>query len=166
MKLDSAFIQPFLDGTITTLKVQCQMEATMTKPYIKGTGSEKPGQVDIAGMLGITSDQFKGSMSLCFPEKTFLAIMGNMLGETYTTITPDVEDGAGELINIIFGYAKRVLNEKGCTIQKALPTIVRGSAITVHHLPKGPIMVLPFTTNNGPFHIEIATTPAHSAAAA
>ena len=165
MKLDAAFIQPFLDGTITTLKVQCQMDATMTKPYIKGAGEEKPGDVDIAGMLGITSDQFKGSMSLCFPEKTFLAIMGNMLGETYTAITPDVEDGAGELINIIFGYAKRVLNERGCTIQKALPSIVKGKSITVHHLSRGPIMILPFVTNNGPFHIEIATSPATQAAA-
>src|ERR1700744_6373713 len=104
--LDVNFVKPFVDGTIHTLEVQCHVTAKVGKPYIKGKSGGEPPQIDIAGIIGITSPSFKGSISLCFPEKTFLGIMGKMLGETYTSITKDVEDGAGELTNIIFGAAK------------------------------------------------------------
>ncbi len=157
--LDVNFIKPFIEGAIHTLKVQCQVEAKVGKPYMK---SQEPGdspKMDIAGIIGITSDSFKGSISLCFPERTFLAIMGRMLGETYTAITKDVEDGAGELTNIIFGAAKRVLNEKGHTIQKALPSVVCGSGLKVRHLTTTPTVVLPFETELGAFAIEVGIEP-------
>ncbi len=153
-KVDVNFINPFIEGTLETLKVQCSSPATAEKPFLKGKGAEIV--VDIAAVIGLTSQAFNGSIAICFPEIVFLSIMGRMLGETYTVITQELEDGASELLNIIFGQAKKVLNEKNYAIQKAIPTIIRGRDIVVKHLTQSPTIVLPFHTEAGTFHIEIA----------
>lgn len=158
--LDVNFIKPFVEGTVETLKVQCRVLATVGKPYMKDDSNAEKMNTAIAGIIGITSAGFKGSISLCFPEKTFLGVMSRMLGETYATISKDVEDGAGELTNIIFGTAKRVLNEKGHSIQKAIPSVVCGAGLKVRHMTRIPTVVLPFDTELGPFSIEVGIEPA------
>ncbi len=43
--------------------------------------------------------------------------MGGMLGEEIKEINQDIQDGAGELLNIIFGFTKRVLNKKATKLK-------------------------------------------------
>jgi len=154
-RIDVAFINPFIDGTVETLKIQCSLASTPGKPFLKG-GQALP-KIDIAAVIGLASSAFKGSIAICFPQKVFLALMGKMLSDTYTQINKELEDGAGELLNIIFGQAKRVLNEKGYGIEKAIPAIIRGQDLEVRHLTASPTLILPFETDAGPFHIEVAT---------
>lgn len=152
---DPEFFKPFVEGTVNTLKTMCSIDATLGKPFIKGR--VPPPDFQVAAMIGLTSTQFTGSIALCFPEKLFLKIMSNMLGETFTSITPDLQSGAAELLNIIFGGAKTVLNQKGHTIQMARPMVIQGATLKTTHLGKDPVMVLPFSTSSGEIHIEIAT---------
>ncbi len=154
-QLDVKFFKPFVDGTINTLKIQCSLEAKHDKPFVKGQKEQPP--FEIAGVIGLTSSAFTGSITICFPEKVYLAMMSNMLGETFTTITKDLQDGAAEFLNIIFGHAKTVLNQQGYTIQKAIPTVVRGTNLQTTQLGAGPTIVLPFATPAGEIHIEICT---------
>lgn len=155
LNVDVKFIQPFVDGALETLKVQCGTQAKPGAPYLKS--ANPPGyMVEIAGMIGVASDAFTGSLSLCFPKDTFIKVMERMLGEAVPDITPEIEDGAGELINIIFGFAKRQLNDRGYTIEKALPSIVRGAQISTRYLTSTPVVVMPFQTDIGLFHIEVA----------
>jgi chemotaxis protein CheX len=151
--IDVEFVNPFVDSTIKTLSTQCNLQILPGKPRLKGAEGEPP--VAIAGVIGLTSKAFNGSIALCFPEKTFLGAMEGMLGEPFPELTKDLEDGAGELLNIIFGQAKIVLNEKGMGIEKAIPTIVTGQSIAVRHLVNRPTIVLPFETEKGPFFIEV-----------
>lgn len=153
--VDVNFLNPFIDGTIETLKLQCSVECSPGKPFKRQ--KDGSGKIDIAGVIGITSSVFSGSISLCFPATTFLGLMSNMLGEEYTEINTELEDGAGELLNIIFGFAKRVLNEKGYDLEKAIPTIVRGNSLTLKSLPGASTFVLPFESTSGQFYIEIST---------
>jgi CheY-specific phosphatase CheX len=153
MNLDAAFFKPFVDGTLHTLKVSCSMEAKSLKPFIKGKG-EQPS-FDIAGVIGLTSSGFVGTIAICFPEKVYLAAMSSMLGENYTSITTELQDGAAELLNMIFGHAKVVLNQQGHTIQKAIPTVVRGIGLQTNYLGKASVIVLPFSTIAGEIHMEI-----------
>jgi chemotaxis protein CheX len=154
-KIDVNFINPFIEGAVETLKVQCSFVATAGKPFLKGKGPDIT--IDIAAVIGLTSAAFNGSVAICFPEKIFLGIMEKMLGEKQTTITKELEDGASELLNIIFGHAKKILNQKGYAIQKAIPTIIRGKDMAVTHLTPNPTIVMPFQTELGSFHIEVAT---------
>ena len=154
-KIDVNFFRPFIDGTRNVLKVQCNLDITHEKPFIKGTRAQP--DFEIAGIIGITSTVFTGTITICFPAKVYLKIMSNMLGEEFTEISRDLEDGAAELMNIIFGSAKVVLNEQGYAIQKAIPTVIAGSKLRTSHMGKGSVMVLPFQTAVGEFHIEIVT---------
>lgn len=151
--LDTDFINPFLDSTLHVLKVQANTEARAGKLFIKTAKDKFSG--DISGVIGIVSASFNGSVVISFPEMTYLMLMSRMLGESCVQLTKDIEDGAGELTNIIFGKAKVILNEKGYGINTALPSVVTGKAHSVQTLTKGPVVVIPFESDVGPFFIEV-----------
>ncbi len=149
------FINPFISSTIKTMQTQCGMELKPSdKPFLKG--SRELPLIDIAGIIGLTSKSFQGSISICFPKKTFLGVMEGMLGELLPEITDDLQDGAGELLNIIFGQSKVIWNEKGFAIEKAIPTVVRATELKVRQYSSSPPLVLMFDSTRGQFYIEIA----------
>lgn len=162
-KIDVRLINPFIEGVMHVLKVQCSLECKPKAPVLRADFANPP-RVDIAGIIGVTNPAFNGSIALCFSEKVFLGIMSNMLGETYEKITPDLTDGAGELLNIIFGHAKRVLSEAGTSLGMAIPTVVSGGDINVGHSNATQALVLPFESPLGDFYIEIGTKDAAGAA--
>ena len=151
--LDVDFINPFLHATIEVLKIQASTQAKSGKPYIQKEQETFLG--DISGVIGLVTETFSGSVVISFPEQTFLKIISKMLGETYTKLSKEIEDGAGELTNIIFGQAKVVLNEKGYGIRTALPSVVSGKDHSVKSLTNGQIVVVPFESDSGSFFIEI-----------
>ncbi|OFZ17744.1 MAG: hypothetical protein A2X94_15205 [Bdellovibrionales bacterium GWB1_55_8] len=153
--MDVAFVNPFINATKMTLETQANTPVTIGKPFLKDGDNL---EFDIAGVISLTSSAFQGSIALCFPAAVFLAIYSSMLGEKHEEITKEIEDAAGEILNIIFGQAKAELNDKeGYAIQKAIPTIVRGKTLQVHHLSRSVAVVLPFETAAGRFNLEIST---------
>jgi chemotaxis protein CheX len=151
--MDPRFFKPFIDATIKTLKIQCNMDANHEKPYIKGTKPQP--SYDLAAVIALTSNAFNGTITLSFTKTTFLGIMAGMLGETHAEITPELQDGAAELLNIIFGQAKVAMTEIGYTVEKAIPTVIRGAGLQTKIVSAQPVIVLPFTTTSGVFEIEI-----------
>lgn len=154
-KIDVNFVNPFVSATLETLKVQANVGSSAGKPHLKVQDSSL--HWDITAIIGLSSKHFNGAIALCFPKEVFLAIMSNMLGEKYTEITQELGDGAGELLNIIFGQAKKVLNQNNYEIEKAIPTVVIGTDIKVKQLAESPTVVLPFTTDFGVYHVEVVT---------
>lgn len=150
---DTAFINPFLEGTINVLEVQANIKAQPGKVCLKKGDNDFPA--DISGIIGIVSESFNGSVIISFPEATFLKVMSGMLGEEFTEINKDILDGAGEITNMIFGHAKIILNEKGYGIKTALPSVVHGKNHVLSTKTKGPIVVIPFESMAGNFHVEI-----------
>jgi chemotaxis protein CheX len=155
--IDVNFINPFLTGTITALKIQAGINATPGKIF-KQEDKSAPFSGDISGVIGLVSEAFNGSVVISFPEKTFLNIISKMLGETYTEITKDISDGAGELTNIIFGQAKVILNEKGYALKTAIPSVITGKNHKVMSLSSGPRVIVPFTSDAGDFCVEICVS--------
>jgi chemotaxis protein CheX len=152
-KIDVAFINPFLEGTVEVLKKQA---GTAAKAGTLGTRDPAlPLDGDVSGVIGLDSESFTGSVIISFPEKTYLGILSRMLGETHAAITPENRDGASELMNIIFGFAKRVLSEQGHRIQMAIPTVVLGRSPPELPLSSGPRISIPFESDVGPFTVEI-----------
>lgn len=151
---DALFINAFLKGTIHTLKVQCSYEVSPEKSVVyKG----EPLPVDICGIIGLTSSVFRGNISLCFPKPVFLSVMGSMFGEKFDDITDELSDGVGELLNIIFGTAKTEIVNAGFTVEKAIPTIIRGQDIRMNSLATGTRKILvPFSHGEDKFHILIS----------
>lgn len=155
-KIDVTFLNPFIEGMIQVLKVQCKTTATPMKPMLK-TGSALPCSVDIAGVIGLTSPAFKGNIAICFPLKVFMLLMGRMLGEEFTEFNDELKDGAAEIANMILGHAKTVLNERGHAIEKALPSVISGPNLKIDHGGSQDSIVLPFAIEEFIFFMEVAT---------
>lgn len=154
ISLDVNFINPFLEATMKVLEVQTQTLCRPSAPTRKVAGDPR-FVADISGVIGLVSDAFNGSVVISFPAQTFLTVMSRMMGEEMKEINKDIEDGAGELTNMIFGQAKLALNEKGYGINTAIPSVVKGQGHSVSGITNGPVVVVPFETDAGPFFIEI-----------
>ena len=151
--LEKLMLTTFQHAAIKTFEVQCSTKFKASTPHLK---SEGPRLIhDIAASMGMMSKTVSGSVALGFKESVFLKIMGKMLGETYTGITSEVEDGCGELLNIIFGQAKRELSEQGHQFGKTLPTIFVGQSLRVRQLTPSPAFVLPFESELGTVYVEL-----------
>lgn len=150
---DLKFINPFLDGTLDALKVTCNFDVKPGKAYLKGPQPEP--EFDLAAIVGITSGTVSGSITLLFTDAVYIQIVSGWLGEQIVELTQDHIDGVAELLNIIFGSAKVAWNEQGMSVQKAIPTFVRGKPLTIKHAESGPTLVVPFITALGNFHVEI-----------
>lgn len=151
-KLDAEFLIPFINATINTMKVQASVETTSLPPALKET---HPQNIDIIGVISLVSSIYEGSISLCFPKETFIALCNKLFGENHTEINSEIEDAAGELLNMIFGTAKAQLNAQfDYQILKALPAVISGQRLKLKQ-SKGPTIVLPFSSPVGPFQLEI-----------
>ena len=154
--MEIEFIKPFMSGVLEVMKVQFNCPCKVLAPTPKNKMAIPP-QIDIAGIIGLRGDKFNGSIALGLPENVFLKLMSNMLGEEYKTISEEVEDGAGEMLNMIFGHAKTILNEKGYSIEKAIPTVVTGKNLTLKSLPSKNTLVIPFESEFGLFYLEVGS---------
>jgi chemotaxis protein CheX len=152
---DVNFINPFLGATLHVLKIQAQVVARPGKLSVNR--SENPLRSDICGVIGISSESFKGRVAICFPESTFLKVMSKMLGEEYSTLTPEITDGAAELANIIFGQAKVTLNERGYGLLMSLPQMVPGNDLALLPKTNEKSVVMPFQSDEGEFFVVITT---------
>lgn len=153
--LDVNFVNPFIKSTQITLQTQAGVEARIGKPFLKGAQQQTPTVV--MGVLSLVSKVFQGSIALCFPATLFLVVCSKLFEEKQPTITGENAEVTGELLNLIFAQAKRMLNEKeGYQIQKAIPTVIHGSAIAIRHMSKDAAVVLPFDTDAGPLYLEIS----------
>lgn len=151
--IDSNILGRFIEATLGTLKIQCNMEASAKAPFIKN--QQQPG-IEIAGVISVDNGKTAGSIALCFPASVFLGVYESMVGEKHGSITQEIQDGAGELLNIIYGNAKAKLVEQGMKLNMAIPVVVVGEKLSMHTGEPGRAMIVPFECKYGAFHIEVS----------
>ena len=78
-----------------------------------------------------------------------------MLGEELTILNHDIEDAVGEITNMASGAGKRDLANGGLNITAAIPTVVVGRNHTIQHVLGGPSIIIPCSTADGPFVVDI-----------
>lgn len=150
-KFDLSLVNAFAEATVNVLGTTANLHAQKEGVYVR-TNDQVSG--DISAVIAMNSNAYYGSMAIGFEESTFLTVVSGMLGETYTEITPDIQDAAGEVCNQIFGVAKKILNEKGHSIQPAIPTVVVGKAHRISHLVPGVCVAIRFRTEAGVLTVE------------
>lgn len=154
VQLDSNIINPFINATINTFKVQLQTEVTAGKLFIKD--DKQNLQVGIAGLISLVCNEFSGTICVAFPTPVFLKIYETMLGEKAESITAETQDAAGEILNIIYGQGKTELVNKGYKLERALPTVLAGDNLKVFHSKQAKIIAVPFKASFGEFYFEIS----------
>ncbi len=159
-KLDVEFLNPFLTAVVETISTVGQV--TDVKP--EKTSVLKAGDArtaDISGTISVVAPLFNGTIYVSFPTKTYLAIVSKMLGETFTALTPDIEDAAAELTNIIYGRARTILNQKNYQMQRGMPSIIKGIGHSVRAQTGYPALVTDFGSSVGPFFVAISMSNAN-----
>ena len=152
--LDLQFINPFILGAVQALQVQGGLKMEGGKPFLKG--KQPQPRFIVAGVLGLTSNKFRGALTLWFEEAPFLKMLEFMLGEKIEAATSEYADAAAEVLNITYGAAKTKLNETGYQLERALPTVLFGNDFTARHSSLAPIIVIPLICEFGQVHIEIS----------
>lgn len=148
------FINPFLEATIDVLKTMAFVDPTPGKPYLKKDNYAKG---DISAIIGMTGAA-KGSLALTFSESCIVKIVSNMLGEDITEINGDIKDAVGEITNMVSGAARKKLEAEGFIITAAIPTVVSGKGHSIVHVMGGPSIIIPFSTEHGPFVVDVCLT--------
>ena len=157
-QIDVNFINPFLMATQKVFKIQCFLETTSQKPFLK-KNTDPLLFGDISGIISISSESFNGTLAISLTEKIFCKIGSNMLGESITSINESNIDLVGELANMILGQAKLELRKLGYAMQMAIPSCVWGKDHKIKHYGGGACVVIPFETSEGTFYTEIMTEP-------
>ncbi len=152
--IDAEFINPFIKAAKVAFLTQASTDLVSGTPYIKPPDEEI--RMEVAGVISLSNPSVSGSISLCFKREVFLKIYENMVGEKHSEISPEIEDAAGELLNIIFGQAKTILNDqKGYSLERAIPTIVVGERLRLKYSRHAPVILIPFECSAGLFHLVV-----------
>ena len=151
VQLNVGMISPFIEGASKSFEVQLGWKLKPGKPYSKTHKFEKDDS--IVGQIDVNLPTFKGQISLCFQKSTFIAVYEALLDEKIETIDDGNSDAACELLNMIYGHAKTVLNKNfGMVLQPAIPKAILNPKVTPS---TNPVLAVPFDSDKGLFRIEI-----------
>ena len=151
--MNANMINPFLNAVTKVLTTMAFTEPKPGKPFLRKPDETLSG--DVAGVVGVTGGM-SGSMALSFSKEAILHIVSSMFGESFTEVNGEVRDAVGELSNMICGDAHGALDEQGCSITAAVPTVVMGPNLQISHMTKNPSIVIPFTVDNdGKFYVDV-----------
>jgi len=147
-ELSTEVIEAFLRGTVDTFQVQFGIAVKPGTPFARKSGDQVQG--DIGGVISMSDPRATGLVAILMPKAVFLSVIGKLLGVESDEITPDLEDGVAEILNMIYGLAKDQLNRRGYAIDRAIPTIVRGDGIRLRHQTRSLPIVVPFEVTSMP----------------
>jgi chemotaxis protein CheX len=121
------YIQSFIDVCQNVFKDFLGCDLTAERPYFADPGAI--AQWDISAVIGLTGEA-RGAMVISMKTDLAVRLTGILTGSTHSTVDEDVIDAIGEIINIIAGNAKKVLEEIYRLII-SLPTIIEGGEHTI-----------------------------------
>lgn len=146
------FINPLLEAVVSVLGTMANFSVTPGTPFIN---RKRTSTSDITGFIDI-SGYDRGIISLSLSEGAILKIVNNMLAESYTEINNDIADAVGELTNMIAGQARKHLANQGYAFQAGTPSIILGKGRRTAHIPRAPILAIPFSSEHGDLVVEVS----------
>jgi chemotaxis protein CheX len=87
-------------------------------------------------------------------------VISSIMGVTTDEIGPELlNDGVGEIINMISGSAKRYLADTPYYFQLSLPTVILGWQHEIGHPENSTVAVLIFDVEDKSFAVQVSLTP-------
>lgn len=156
--VQAQIVKKLIEGVLHTFDVQCKMKLSIGEPCYKSVENlqkikQHSGEIKIGSSIKISSEQFNGRFYIYFSEGSFLKVVNRLLGEKYVSISSDNADAAAEFSNIIFGYAKKKLNDEGWNLAMARPEV--DYPVVDYDKKAVSSVVLPFHYEDFAFHVEI-----------
>ena len=149
--LSVEIVNPFIHSTINALETMAFIKPSIGKPYLK---TKCNPVCDVSGSIGLIGE-IAGTVNVNFETEVICKITSNMLGEEHVEIDDTVVDSVGEIANMVAGGAKGEMQAKGMNFNIALPNVTVGSKHSHAFPPDIPTIVIPFTTEQGDFTVEV-----------
>lgn len=145
VKINLEFLKVFIDATKYILQSFCQFsEVNHGRPLLYDEKS--PPKLAIEGRIELSSSFFEGQFIIGFTKEAYLEILRLVLAQEDKEITTENADFAGEIVNMVYGQAKSVLNASGHNFEKVIPTFEINPAV---HSSRNPIVIVPLITDAG-----------------
>ena len=157
--VDVQLLNPFLVATLECMSVMAGLKPERRRLFLK-TSPVMHG--DIAGVIGMAKG-VTGSCVVSFPEPLARRIVAALLGDEPGNLSKDViQDGIGEIANMVGGGAKRMLASGPYRFDISTPTVLVGHPIHLYNPPETISIACEFAAHPDwaeTFMIELATKP-------
>ena len=121
---------------------------TFGKPFLLKKTSEF-GEIGISARVLVESEVYNGAFYLIFPTQTYFKLYESIMGEHPVEFDLENKDLAGEFVNIVYGLAKKRLNDNGYKLNMAIPETVFGVDNRIVNLL---VVAVPFQSYFGDFY--------------
>ncbi len=112
-------------------------------------------QGDITGIVSLTQEAMDAVCLISFPSSTIFHVLKKVYGMDFNSLEEQaVQQGVGELANIINGVIKTRMNERGFKLRMGLPNVVIGKAHTVM-TQANPSLTIPFEIDKLQFSVTL-----------
>jgi chemotaxis protein CheX len=149
--MDIKYIDPFIQATLHVFDEFFNIKPEVEKPYLLDKNREH--EWDVSAIIGIAGET-KGAVVLSFPSSLAGILTSRLTGKSEESISEDVTDTIGEVVNIVAGNAKKGLEEYRLMI--SLPSIVSGKNHKIVWPGKSaPVIAIPFTCEYGSFNLSV-----------
>lgn len=152
--VDVTYINPFVESVFTVFETMLNVEPQREPLKIS---SQNGDDSQITALIGI-SGTVHGVVALRFPNATALSFASRMLGSEMSVVNDEVVDAVSELVNMVAGSAKAKFNTDP-PLELGLPTVVEGTGYKLKYPSKSVWLEVPFTSDAGPFSIEVTYNP-------
>jgi chemotaxis protein CheX len=151
------YLTPFISSTKDVFSTMASMDVDFKQVYFQ---NEHRLLGDISGVIGL-SGQAEGTVVVTFYWELAQKVISSIMGVSTDEIGPELlNDGVGEIINMISGSAKRYLTDTPFYFQLSLPTVILGWQHEIGHPDNSTVAVLLFDVEDKAFAVQVSLTPA------
>ena len=154
--MDVRFINPFLKSLCNTYETMCNLSVTVGSPELKTDDNPRS---DVSSVIGFSGDA-AGCVVLHYSFDIASKVASAFAGIEIDPDHPDFADAIGELANMVAGGAKSKF--KGLDISISLPNVIVGKNHNVSASKSSPRIVIPCTTSQGTFQMEVGMVLKHT----
>ncbi|MCG8615902.1 MAG: chemotaxis protein CheX [Desulfobacterales bacterium] len=148
--MDVKYINPFISASMDVFSTFAGVTSRPGKPSVRLSPLTSK---DVNGFITLNGHGIKGYFIINFSAGFLKEILAGIFDHTSAS-QEEINDLAGELTNMITGSAKAELSKRGYFFDVAVPRISHTTPEIPGEMKKKPIIVVPFDTRAGKFHIE------------
>lgn len=148
--MDVKYINPFISASMEVFSTFAGVESRPGSPSVR---TRPLADKDINGFISLNGHGINGYFIINFSTVFLREILAGIFDHSEAT-QEELYDLAGELTNMVTGSAKAELSKKGYFFDVAVPKISHTTPRIPDNMKKKPIIVVPFNTRSGNFHIE------------
>lgn len=159
LKEEKEYLTPFIQSTQNVLKTMASVKAKFQEVYFS---NDFRIFGEISGIIGL-SGEAEGTVVITFYWDFARKIIAHMMNVQEDKINAEfIDDGVGELVNMISGVAKKSFVGRPYHFQLSLPTVVIGSGHQIGHPDDASIAVMVFDVDSHSFALQVCLKPKKS----